>query len=73
MNAARVKALELALLAVQFGVPIKDAEDLLNVADLLRNYIEPPVQDLISADEGDYPRMQPSGFDAGSQTIPSRY
>ena len=61
MNPARVKALELALVAVQFGVPVKDAAELLSVADLLYSYIEQP---------SDGPR---EGFDAGSQAIPSRY
>lgn len=75
MDAARVKALELTLVAIQFGLPVKDAQSLLEVADLFRAYIEPSKRDdtVNPADGDDYPRMQPSGYDDSYSTIPGRY
>lgn len=78
MNAARVKALELTLVAIQFGLPVKDAGGLLEVAELFRAYIEPTTVN--PADGDDYERVQPAKWDdhgpgntLGLGRIPGRY
>lgn len=74
MNDARVKALELTLVAIQFGLPVKDADGLLAVAEIFRTYIDPP--EPIAADGDDYPRVQPVDWadrGPGSTPIPDRY
>lgn len=76
MNAARVKTLELTLVAIQFGLPVKDAGGLLDVAELFRGYIDPPEPTVSAADGDDYERVQGSGWanpGPGSTSIPDRY
>jgi hypothetical protein len=72
MDAARVKALEFALVAIQCGLPVNDPAGLLAVAEVFRAWIDPPRDKVSPADGDDYPRLQPDPA-VYPTIIPSRY
>lgn len=69
MSRAREKALELAVSAIGFGMPVKDAHELLQVAEVFRAWIDLP--EAPQEVEADYPRLQ--GVDwADPLNVPER-
>ncbi len=57
MDQARAKALELAIIFTA-ARPLENAQQLLDLAEVFRVYLEPPVPTPVSdADGDDYPRI----------------
>jgi len=71
MSRVREKALELAITALGYGMPVSDREELLRVAEVFRAWIDPPEEPRMALDEEEYPRMQ--GVEWGGPKIPDRY
>jgi len=72
MSRVREKALELAITALGYGMPVSDREELLRVAEVFAGWMDPPAseRDLNPADGDDYPRLQPVAW--GGPEAPSR-
>jgi hypothetical protein len=77
MDPARVKAIELAILAIQCGF-MKDGGEpigLLEAAESIRAWIDPPASEVSPADGEDYPRMGTGQHNSpfGNNGIPDRF